>query len=74
MGTIENKPTASGSLLSYSGKTWWPSVGADADPAFVRRIFLLFGEAGKRRLKDELANDSGSRREAVAEIIRSMGY
>ena len=48
-------------------------VSADADPAFVRRVFLRFGDAGRGRLQDELANASGSRRETVAEIIRIMG-
>ena len=36
----------------------WPSSSADSDPAFVRRVFLRFGEAGRKRLQDELANGS----------------
>jgi len=51
----------------------WPSTSADSDPAFVRRVFLRFGEAGRRRLQEELADASGPKRAAVAEIIRIMG-
>ena len=55
---------------------WWcspPSGVADADPAFVRAVFLRFGEAGARRLREELEDESPSRRAAVAEIIRIVG-
>ena len=51
----------------------WPSSSADSDPAFVKRVFLRFGEAGRKRLHDELENGSGPRRAALAEIIRIMG-
>lgn len=51
----------------------WPSSSADSDPAFVRRIFLRFGEIGRKRLQDELVNGSDQKRAAVAEIIRIMG-
>lgn len=51
----------------------WPSSQADSDPAFVRRVFLRFGEVGKKRLQQELANGSGPKRAAVAEIIRIIG-
>lgn len=73
MSTIANAPGLGGSLRGYGGRSQ-PSSDADTDPAFVRRVFLLFGEAGRRRLLEELANGSGSRREAVAEIIRIMEY
>jgi hypothetical protein len=61
-----------GPLSSYGGHSW-PSGSAGADPAFVRRVFLRFGEAGRKRLQEELANGSAYRRETVAEIIRIMG-
>ncbi|MGH9920896.1 MAG: hypothetical protein ACRD6W_18765, partial [Nitrososphaerales archaeon] len=51
----------------------WPSASADSDPAFVRRVFMRFGETGRKRLQDELASASGAKRSAVAEIIRIMG-
>ena len=51
----------------------WPSSSADSDPGFVRRVFLRFGEIGRKRLQDELASGSGPKRAAVAEIIRIMG-
>jgi len=73
MDTIENKPSLRGPLASYGWHSSWPSSSADADPAFVRRVFLRFGEAGRMRLLKELANGPGSRRETVAEIIRIMG-
>lgn len=73
MGTIENAPDHGGPL-GYIGHSSWPSGGAGADPAFVRRVFLLFGEAGKKRLEEELANGSSASRTAIAEIIRIMGY
>jgi hypothetical protein len=73
MDTIENKPSLGGPLASYGGHSSWPSSSADADPAFVKRIFLRFGDAGRKRLEKELANASSSRRETVAEIIRIMG-
>jgi HEAT repeat protein len=73
MDTIENKPSLGGPLASHGGHSSWPSGSADADPAFVRRVFLRFGEAGRMRLLRELANGSSSRRETVAEIIRIMG-
>jgi HEAT repeat protein len=72
--TVENRPGLGGPLKSYGEHSSWPSSIVDADPAFVRRVFLHFGEAGKKRLKEELANGSDSRRAAVAEIIRIMGY
>ena len=51
-----------------------PGLGrADEDPAFVRRVFLRFGEAGRKRLEEESTSGSHSRREAVAEIIRIVG-
>jgi hypothetical protein len=37
-------------------------------------VFLRFGDVGRKRLEKELANGSDSRRAAVAEIIRIMGY
>jgi HEAT repeat protein len=58
---------------TIGGRTYWPSSIADADPAFVRRVFLRFGEIGRKRLQEELASGSDSRREAVEEIIRIMG-
>jgi HEAT repeat protein len=73
MDTIENKPSLGGSLASHGGHSSWPSTSADADPAFVRRVFLRFGESGRKRLQEELADGSGSRRETVAEIIRIIG-
>jgi hypothetical protein len=73
MDTLENKPSLGGPLASYGGHSSWPSSSADADPAFVRRVFLRFGELGRKRLQDELANGSGSRRETVEEIIRIVG-
>ena len=51
----------------------WPAASADSDPAFVRRVFLRFGDAAKKRLQEELADASGPKRAAVAEIIRIMG-
>ncbi|HEV2390703.1 MAG TPA: hypothetical protein VGS04_08270 [Nitrososphaerales archaeon] len=51
----------------------WPSSHADSDPAFVKRVFMRFGEVGKKRLQHELANGSDPTRAAVAEIIRIMG-
>jgi len=71
--TSENEPGLGGPLRSYVGHSSWPSSSADADPAFVRRVFLRFGEAGRKRLREELANGSGPRRAAVAEIIRIIG-
>jgi hypothetical protein len=73
MDTIENEPGLGGPLRSYSVRSSWPSSTADTDPAFVRRVFLRFGEVGRKRLQEELANGSGARRAAVAEIIRIMG-
>ncbi len=70
MDAIENKPGLNGPIKSYGEESSWPSSTADLDPAFVRRVFLLFGETGRKRLQDELATASGSRREAVAEILR----
>ncbi len=72
METIENEPGLDGPLRSYVRSSWSSGI-ADADPAFVRRIFLRFGEAGRVRLQEELANGSAPRRAAVAEIIRIMG-
>jgi HEAT repeat protein len=74
MDTIENKPGLGGPLRSYGEHSSWPSSSADADPAFVRRVFLRFGDVGRRRLLEELADGSSSRRAAVAEIIRILGY
>jgi len=74
MDTIENKPGLGGPLRSYGEHSSWPSSIADADPAFVRRVFLRFGEPGRKRLQEELASGSGPRRAAVEEIIRIMGY
>jgi hypothetical protein len=73
METIENEPGMGSPLRGYIGRSSWPSSSADADPAFVRRVFLRFGEAGRKRLQEELTNGSGPRRAAVAEIIRIMG-
>ena len=73
MDTIENKPSLGDPLSSHGGHSSWPSGSAEADPAFVRRVFLRFGEAGRMRLLKELGSGSGSRRETVAEIIRIMG-
>ena len=72
MDTIENEPGLGGPLRSYVGHSW-ASSSDDADPAFVRRVFLRFGEAGSKRLQEELASGSDARRAAVAEIIRIMG-
>ncbi len=74
MDTIEDEPGLGGPLRSYGGHAPWLSGTVDADPAFVRRVFLRFGEVGKKRLEEELANESGSRRAAIEEIIRIMGY
>jgi HEAT repeat protein len=71
--TIENEQGMGGPLRSYGGNSSWPSSDPDTDPAFVRRVFLRFGEVGRKRLQEELANGSASRRAAVAEIIRIMG-
>ncbi len=65
MGTIEEKAEEGGPLGRHS---------VEADPEFVRRVFLLLGEAGRRRLKEELDKGAGTKREAVAEIVRIMGY
>jgi hypothetical protein len=54
------------------GRSSWPSGSADADPAFVRRVFLRFGEAGGKRLRDEAESGSAPMRAAVEEIIRLM--
>jgi HEAT repeat protein len=56
-----------------SGNSSWPSRTADSDPAFVRRVFMRFGDVGKKRLEEELASGSDERRAAAAEIIRIMG-
>lgn len=55
------------------GRSSWPSGSADADPAFVRRVFLRFGEAGRRRLREEAESGSAPMRTAVEEILRIMG-
>ena len=73
MDTIENEHGLGDPLRSYGGHSSWPSSSADSDPAFVKRVFLRFGEAGRTRLQEELANVSGPRRAAVAEIIRIIG-
>jgi hypothetical protein len=73
MDTIEGEPALGGPLRSPGTRSSWSSGVADADPAFVRRVFLRFGEAGRNRLEKELAEASGPRRAAVAEIIRIMG-
>jgi hypothetical protein len=73
MDTIENDSGTGGSLRSYSQSSSWPSVYTDADPAFVRRVFLLFGDIGKKRLQEELLRSTGSKHAAVAEIIRILG-
>ncbi|HUI01097.1 MAG TPA: hypothetical protein VLU99_04585 [Nitrososphaerales archaeon] len=65
MGTLEDEQSGGGPLGTY---------GAEADPEFVRRVFLLLGEAGKKRLKQDLADRSGRAREAIAQIARIMGY
>ncbi len=66
MGTIESEKGSGGHASWYSGI-------ADADPAFVRRVFLRFGKDGRERLQEELASASGQRRAAAAEIIRILG-
>jgi hypothetical protein len=71
--TIESEPGLGSPLRSYSGRSSWPSISDDADPAFVRRVFLRFGEAGKKRLLEELQSGTVARRAAVAEIMRIMG-
>jgi HEAT repeat protein len=72
MDTIESEPALGGPLGSHGGRSSW-SVGiADADPAFVKRVFLRFGEIGTKRLEQERADSSGPRRAAVEEIIRIM--
>lgn len=73
MDTIENKPGLGGALDSYGAHSSWLASTADVDPAFVRRVFLHFGEVGRKRLQKELASGSDSRRAAVEEIIRIMG-
>ena len=73
MDAIENKPGLGGPLDNGARSSWFAST-ADVDPAFVRRVFLHFGEAGRKRLQEELASGSDSRRAAVAEIVRIMGY
>jgi hypothetical protein len=72
MDAVVGKPGHSVPL----SQSWRPSPdgSAETDPAFVRRVFLHFGERGRRRLQEELASASGSRRAAVKEIIRIMGY
>jgi len=72
METIESEPGLGSPLRTYGGHSW-SSGSADADPAFVKRVFLRFGEVGRKRLQEELENGSGPRRAAVAEIIRIMG-
>jgi hypothetical protein len=73
MDTVEPEPGLGGPLRSYGGgHSSSPSSSAGADPAFVRRVFLRFGEVGRKRLQEELSNGSGSRCAAVAEIIRIM--
>src|SRR5271156_4515389 len=69
METIENEPGLGGPLRSYGGRSW-SSGSADADPAFVRRVFVRFGDVGRKRLQRELESGSDPRRAAVAEIIR----
>jgi len=70
--TIESDSALGDPLRSYRGHSSWPSSSADADPEFVRRVFLRFGEVGKKRLQEELESGSGSRRAAIAEIIRIL--
>jgi HEAT repeat protein len=55
------------------GRSPWPSGTVDADPAFVRRVFLRFGDVGRKRLQEEVEGGSAPRRAAVEEIIRILG-
>lgn len=73
MGTIENEPGEGGSI-GQGGHSSGPFGNAGADPAFVKRVFLLFGQAGRKRLQVELSRGSSSSRATVAEIMRIMGY
>jgi hypothetical protein len=72
MESIENKAGPGAHTGSHGGHSWHSGI-VDADPAFVRRVFRRFGEAGRMRLLQEVANGSGPRRAAVAEIIRILG-
>jgi HEAT repeat protein len=58
---------------TIEGGRSWPSGGVDADPAFVRSVFVRFGEAGSKRLREEVESGSAAMRAAVEEIIRVMG-
>lgn len=71
MDTIENEPGFAGQPRTRAGRASAP-IGTYADPAFVRRVFLLFGEEGRRRLREEVARGSPAGREAATEILRIM--
>jgi HEAT repeat protein len=73
MDTVEGEPALGGPMAGHGARSSWSSGLADADPEFVRRVFLRFGEAGRNRLEKELAEASGPRHAAVAEIVRIMG-
>lgn len=74
MDTLESAPGLGGAPEPLGRRPSPQSTGVELDPAFVRRVFLNFGEPGRRRLQEELAACSGPRRAAVAEVIRIMGY
>lgn len=72
--TMENELTPMTPQRHHGGRSAGGSNSAETDPAFVKRVFLRFGEAGRRRLQRELEGASGQRRDALAEIVRIMRY
>jgi HEAT repeat protein len=70
IGTIENDSSSGGPLRIYETRV--SAAGGEDNSEFVKRVFLLFGSTGRKRLEEESRKGSRSKRAAVAEILRVL--
>jgi len=73
MGTIASDSKGGGPLRNY--ESWSPhsSDRSEENEEFVGRVFLCFGEIGRRRLDEEMGKRPSAKRAAAAEVIRILG-
>ena len=70
IGTIENDSSKGGPLRIYETRV--SSAGGEDNSEFVKRVFILFGSTGRKRLEEQARKGSPSKREAIAEILRIL--
>jgi HEAT repeat protein len=68
--TIENDSSSGGPLRIYETRV--SAAAGEDNSEFVKRVFLLFGSMGRKRLEEESRKGSRSKRAAVAEILRML--